>query len=248
MRMKLKVVDTVAFRQIVETVGEFMDEANFLLDNEGMKLRGVEESRVALLDMFLPKAFFQSYELDGGESDYLTLKSEEIGNILKKVKKGDIITINVDEKLMKMELDGEFLRTYEIPSLKSKVSGTPTINVQYPFKARMLTQSFNELIDQFNVITDVIELKGGEGKLTVKGETEMMNMEMELSLENGLLLECEGSEGMGRYGMEYLSKLVKVSNASDVVNIMLGGNVPLKIDYELAGGGHLDIYLAPRAD
>ncbi|BBD72598.1 DNA polymerase III sliding clamp [Sulfodiicoccus acidiphilus] len=245
--MKAKVVDAPAFRRIIEGVAEFLDDVTFVVDKEGMRLRGVDGSRVALLDVELRPGFFQEYEVSEKEA-IVTFKSEEVTAILRRVGKEDLLSVISNDKSVKLELEGEFFRMYELPSTTARVDKGPTINIQYPFRARLLSATFAELVEQFSDVGDTLTFRGAGRKLIGKGGGDMVDAQVELSLDNGLLLECEEGEGEGTYGTEYLSKVTKVAEASDVVNLMLGNNVPLKLSYELAGGGHFDVYIAPRTE
>lgn len=48
------------------------------------------------------------------------------------------------------------------------------------------------------------------------------------------------------FSLKYLINFCKASNLSKRVNIKLANDVPLLVEYELDGGGHLQFYLAPK--
>ncbi|TRM85957.1 DNA polymerase sliding clamp, partial [Sulfolobus sp. C3] len=71
--MYAKVIDASAFSYIIRTVGDFLDEANFIVNKEGMRVSGIDPSRVVFLDIFLPSSYFEDFKLDN-ESETLGFK------------------------------------------------------------------------------------------------------------------------------------------------------------------------------
>ena len=52
---RLKVADIKSLRDMITTISILVDEATFKLDPEGMKLRAMDPSRVAMVDFEWPK-------------------------------------------------------------------------------------------------------------------------------------------------------------------------------------------------
>lgn len=88
--MKFKVIDANSMATIFRTIGEFMPEITLIGTKEGVRLSGVDPARVALIDIFIPQAYFHEYE--SAEKETVTVKLEEIIASLKNVKKNDSLT------------------------------------------------------------------------------------------------------------------------------------------------------------
>jgi proliferating cell nuclear antigen len=58
---KLKVSDAKLLRDMATAISILVDEATFKIDAEGLKLRAMDPSRVAMIDFEWPKSLFQEY-------------------------------------------------------------------------------------------------------------------------------------------------------------------------------------------
>jgi len=59
---KLKVSDAKLLRDMATAISILVDEATFKIDSEGLKLRAMDPSRVAMIDFEWPKSLFQEYD------------------------------------------------------------------------------------------------------------------------------------------------------------------------------------------
>ncbi len=58
---KLKVSDAKLLRDMATAISILVDEATFKIDPEGLKLRAMDPSRVAMIDFEWPKTIFEEY-------------------------------------------------------------------------------------------------------------------------------------------------------------------------------------------
>ena len=61
---KIKVADAKLLRDMISAISILVDEATFNLVAEGMKLRAMDPSRVAMVDFEWPKTVFDEYQCD----------------------------------------------------------------------------------------------------------------------------------------------------------------------------------------
>jgi DNA polymerase sliding clamp subunit C len=71
---------------------------------------------------------------------------------------------------------------------------------------------------------------------------------VELSKDNGALLDSEGSDAESTYGLEYIANTTKMRKPSDTLELAFGSQIPLKLRYNLPQGGYADFYIAPRTE
>ena len=58
---KLKVADSKFLREMATAISILVDEATFKIEPDGLKLRAMDPSRVAMIDFELPKTIFEEY-------------------------------------------------------------------------------------------------------------------------------------------------------------------------------------------
>ena len=59
---KLKVSDAKLLRDMATAISILVDEATFKIEPDGLKLRAMDPSRVAMIDFEWPKTIFEEYE------------------------------------------------------------------------------------------------------------------------------------------------------------------------------------------
>lgn len=245
--MKARVVDAISFSYILRTVGEFLSEANFIVTNEGIKISGIDPSRVVFLDIFMPAAYFEDFEVNG-EKEILGFNLEDVNDILKRVVKDDSLIISSSESKIIFTFDGEFTRSFELPLIQVEATQPPSVNLEFPFKAKLLTITYADIIDELSDLGEAIIISSKDNKLYFEVEGDVGSSKVELSTEGGTLLEASGSDASSVYGMEYIANTSKMRRASDTMELSFGSQIPLKLHFELPQGGYGDFYIAPRAE
>jgi len=110
---------------------------------------------------------------------------------------------------------------------------------------------FKDVIKELEAISDAVEFYAPENSdtLYVKAESEIAEAEIVLSGSSGALIEYESTgEARSKYTIEYLSDIAAASQASETLSLSLGVETPLKLVFDLPGGGLLLFYVAPRTD
>lgn len=246
--MKVKVIDADGFSYIFRTLEEFIDEVTLDFSQDGLKIKGIDPSRVVFIDILIPPGYFEEYNVEKEEK--IGIKLEDFTDVLKTAGKNDTLYLETDENQnIKVTLDGEYERTFSFPSIATSELETPNLNLEFPFKAKALTVSFTEVIDEIEDIGgDSVTFKAEGGKLYLSANSDLGSETVELSTENGGLLESEGSDAESIYGLEYVVNTSKMRKPSDTVEIAFGSQIPLKLRYNLPQGGYADFYIAPRAE
>lgn len=244
---KLKLADSVAFKEIIETLSEFLEESTFVLTKDGIKINGMDSSKVVLIDLFIPPSYFDTYEL---EEDTLKVgfKLGDFTDFVKRASKDDSVTLDIQSDKVTLLFEGEMERTFVLPTIQASETEMPSLNLELPIRARTLSITFADLIDSLSEMGETLTLEAKQDKLLLKTSGDMGESVVELSQANGMLLEYEGGEASATYGMEYLESATKVAKASDTLEIRFGSQLPVKLHYELPQGGYFDIYIAPRAE
>ncbi|AEB94549.1 MULTISPECIES: DNA polymerase III sliding clamp [Metallosphaera] len=243
--MRFKVIDANSVTSIFRTLAEFMPDVTLVGTKEGIKIRGVDPSRVTLVNLFIPKGYFHEYE--SGEKDLLTVKLQDLIDSLSSVRKNDSLTFELKESSLYVTLDGEFERTFVLPILSGEEGTYPSLQLELNAKVKMLTSTFSEVMRVLSDLGKTVTLSFEEGKLVISVEGDIGSSKIELTEDSGLL-EASGSEAKSTYSLDYLEKTVNMRDSSDVVELNFGTQLPLKLRFELPQDGYGEFYIAPRAE
>ena len=79
---KFKVSDAKLFRDSVTAISTLIDEGTFKVDSNGIRLRSMDPSRVAMVDFIMQKTVFDEYVSEGETKICLNLS--ELLKLLKR--------------------------------------------------------------------------------------------------------------------------------------------------------------------
>ena len=91
----LKVADAKLFRDMISAISILVDEATFKIDPEGMKLRAMDPSRVAMIDFEWPKAISEEYTTS--EPTKMCINVSELLKLLRRASKDEAVELSLDE-------------------------------------------------------------------------------------------------------------------------------------------------------
>jgi proliferating cell nuclear antigen len=178
------------WRYIVASISKIIEEGVFKADSTGLKLRALDSTNTALVDLFIPKEAFLEYEAS-------------------------------------------------------------EISLEFPVVARIQPAIFEDVLEELEVVGDVVSLESGAGssKLVLSSASDIAEARVELSLEDGSLLEYTvNSDSKASYSIEYLAEIARVSPVAEGLTLSYGSNIPLKLVFDISQGGRLTFYVSPRLE
>ena len=122
---KLKVSDAKLLRDMATAISILVDEATFKIDPEGLKLRAMDPSRVAMIDFEWPKSLFQEYV--STEPTKICLNISELLKLLKRAGKDEAVELSLDDKTGRLlvTITGKYSRNFTMPTLEASEEEVP---------------------------------------------------------------------------------------------------------------------------
>jgi len=237
--------NTKLVKDLFDTVSQVIDEGKLKVKKEGIQMIATDRAMVAVIDMHLDASAFEEYTCD---------KEVEIGinilsllTILKRAGAGDKLKLHLKEHQLEISLEGASTRNFAIPLLELSSDEIPPIgqldfNSSFTVKAGIIEQG----IADADIVADsvIFELSPDQMKMLAEGDT--TKAELILKKGNEALLNINATQTVkSRYPIDYLKKLIKASKISDTVNIQIGADYPLKMQFK-GDNASLTAILAPR--
>jgi DNA polymerase sliding clamp subunit (PCNA homolog) len=113
----------------VDAVSALIEEANFALASDGLKLRALDPSRTAMIDLLIPKEAFEEFPESLNEEVRIGVNFDDFKKLLRRIKKGDKLGIEVGEGKLKVRLLGKASRTMTLPLVDIGAEELPTPKV-----------------------------------------------------------------------------------------------------------------------
>ena len=239
-------------------------EVQVQIKDDGLYVKQLEEARVGMTDMFVPKQYFKTLKA-GQKIKEMRLPVQELQSVLTRLSHGDIVEFTVSDKgKLHIEVEGKRIRVFEIPLLEAEAIERRTPKV--PFNVRIKTTMEGLLFGLEDAQKIVMKSSGGRKKEIygqVMMKTTAMGLRVEATSEDELystgatltsgwdIMKFEGSiDQRIAVAVAYIIAVIKtVSKITNVVQLEFSSDMPLHIIAELPFKGMtLEYWLAPRIE
>lgn len=247
---KLKVADAKFLRDMITSISILVDEATFKLDSEGMKLRAMDPSRVAMIDFEWPKTVFEEYECT--EPAKMCINITELLKLLKRAGKDEVVGLSLDEKTGRLQvaISGKYSRNFTMPTLEASEEEVPTPKLTFNVKIKATTEGLSQAIEDAQLVSDHVKLEADPEKLVFNAAGDLMGATITIQKGNDALLDLEATQpSKATFSLSYLAEIIKAASAtSDIATLEFSSDMPVKLDFQQVKGGKLTFYLAPRIE
>ncbi|MFA5313892.1 MAG: DNA polymerase sliding clamp [Methanomassiliicoccales archaeon] len=230
---------------VVDVVSTLIDEAKFVIDANGVSLKAVDPAHVAMIDLHLDKAAFEQFSANDTE---LGLDLDKLRDVLRLSKSGDLIEMRQDEERNRLVISvGNITRRMNLVSTEG-MSDPKVPNITLPAKLSVNIEELQRGIKAAESISDHISLNANPDgfELISEGDTDLVS----LKLPKDLLVSLDCKDPVrSLYPMDYFSNLIRAIPAGTVLSVNIGNDLPVRLDFEIAGGkGKVKYLLAPRIE
>ena len=247
---KLKVADAKLLRDIVTSVSILVDEATFKLDPDGLKLRAMDPSRVAMVDFELPKTVFDEYVCDA--SAKMCVNVGELLKLLKRAGKDEAAELSLDDKTgrLRVAIAGRYSRNFTMPTLEASEEEAPAPKLSFNVRAKATADGLSQAIEDAQLVSDHVRLEADPEKLVFNAAGDIMGATITILKGSDALLELEVKEpSKATFALNYLTEIIKAASAtSEIVTLEFSSDMPIRLDFQQVKGGKLTFYLAPRIE
>jgi proliferating cell nuclear antigen len=247
---KLKVADSKLLRDMITSISILVDEATFKLEPEGIKLRAMDPSRVAMVDFEWPKTVFEEYECT--EPTKMCINITELLKLLKRAGKDEIVELSLDEKTqhLQLKITGKHTRNFTMPTLEASDEEVPTPKITFNIKVKATTEGLSQAIEDAQLVSDHVRIEADPEKVVFNASGDLMGATISIQKGSDTLLDLEAKEpSKATFSLSYLSEIIKTASAtSDIATLEFSTDMPIKLDFQQAKEGKLTFYLAPRIE
>ncbi len=247
---RLKVGDAKPFRDMIASIAILVDEATFKLDPEGLKLRAMDPSRVAMIDFDWPKTVFEEYECT--EPTKMCINITELLKLIKRSGKDETLELALDDKTGKLnvKISGKYARNFTMPTLEASEEEVPTPKISFNVKIKATTDGLSQAIEDAQLVSDHVKIEADPEKVVFNAFGDLMGATITLQKGSDALLELEAKEPQkATFSLSYLTEIIKAaSQTSDIATLEFSSDMPIRLDFQQAKEGKLTFYLAPRIE
>jgi proliferating cell nuclear antigen len=245
---KFAVDDAKRYKNATDAIVNLIDEGLLEVGKDGLFLRAMDPSQIALVSFSMPKTAFSSFDAPV-PSARVGLNFDAISKILSRTRGVERLEISKDEnKLALRFLGGKRKRSFKVPILDMPAGASKEPSVQHDAAVKVSSTHFRESLRDASLVGSHITLSADENgfSIEVHGDSSDLVEENEKQSEEVIEMKVD-KPAKATFPLQYLEDIVKACPENSALTIHLKTNAPLKVEYEVESA-KVVYYLAPRID
>jgi len=246
---KILLTDVELLRNTIPIIAEIIDEAVFKVDQNGISMLAPDRTMVSVVDFRLPATAFEKYNVTAEVSMGLNLTN--FVNVIKRIKGSDQVTMELskDGTKLKMTVEGNGKRAFEIPILDIKDEKPPIDQLNFPGKIEIESGIIEDGIADAEIVGDSVVFEANPEIFRMHAKGDVSSAELEMGKKDSGMLKLHAPQSMrSRYPLEYLKKMVKAARLSKQAVIEFGTDYPMRLEFNAVDKARLSFILAPRVE
>jgi len=240
---RAKTSDIKNLRKAIESVSVLVDEGTLNIKKDGIEVKVIDPSQIAMGILNIPKAMFEEYEVEG-ENLNVGVNFLELSRLMKRARADDVVELNIDKRIG-LKFKGKTTRNYELYILETS-SPTREPKIETTAEIKIAGNLFVEHVKDIEMVSSKIAIELNDKGVILSGEGDVSNVRIEISDEN-LIEKNINENAKAMFSIEYLKNLITAVDADTIVRLKLKTNSPLIMEYNI-GEGNIKYYLAPRIE
>lgn len=253
-------------REVIAGIAEIVEEGNFYIKETGLEFSAMDESRVAMAILNMPREVFQIYNVEfDGESDTIVLgvNFSDLKKIMRRAGAKDIIKLSLQTERGKNYFSVSFskdisieqptdVRTFYLPVLDIPEERLNIGRLEYDVTVELSPANYiREIFEDAKIVGEDIKMVADSDSKEIRFETES-----EIGEAYRRVIKLEQSDAVvtweiknnaeSLYSLDFLTKMAKIAKSADLVKISFSQERPLLLSYQVGGGVELSYLLAPR--
>lgn len=241
--MKLTLNETKYFKEPIMIISELVNEATFKVDKDKIELIAMDPANVSMVIFKLLSSAFTEYDVK--QPLELSLNLDNLKQILRRASPNDIITLELQDNKLKLELKSETKRTFHLSLLNLEEKHQKIPDLKFPLKIETSTLLFDQAIEDIGIVSDSVTFYVDQDRFSIEALGNLTTAKIDLFKDDQTLINTS-EKIKAKYSVEYLKKIIKGSKLADRVVLQFNKDYPLKASYKVTDKMLLEFILAPR--
>lgn len=267
--VEISTLKSIIIKSLFEVIKPYIKETNILINNEGIKISTMDNSKVSLTYVKLRAEKFEKYYCE--KPVIIGIDTSTLFKVIKYCNRRETITFYIvesDQDKLGVELSDPFMgkiKDYKIPLLALDDKIANIHSMEFDYIINIPSVQFQQIIKDIHLLDGkIVEIKSigkqiifnctdgiAEFKTSISEIDEKLNKDQKLLLQqNGEDIKCIKFEKsnekivQGKFKLSYLMNFIKASHLCENMNILLTNDKPLILEYFVADLGILRCLLS----
>ena len=245
--MHLTLAEPSYLKESISIISDLVNEARFKITPNAIELVAMDPANVAMVVFKLLSSTFTEYDVK--KDVELGLNLSNFKQILRRASSKDMLTLELDNDRLKVELKSGTTRTFYLPLIELEEKEQKVPDLKFPVSVKTSSSILNEAIADADVVGESVAFIAEPKKFTLQAEGDLNQARIEIKEDEITKVSTSSDDKVkAKYSIEYLKKMINGSKLSDEVTISFNKDYPLKLDYKAVDRVMLSFILAPRVE
>lgn len=254
--IEIKTVQASAFRILVEALKEILTDANFEIDETGIKMIAMDSSHTVLVHLKLTADKFESYKCV--EKRIIGINMINLFRIIKTMNNNDTLVLFLEksnDSVLGIKIENSEKNTTSTFRLNLMDLNEDTITIPpatFESVITMPSADFQKIIRDMHNYADFIDIKSVEDHLIFSCKGDFCSQETIMGETSTGMNFIENQKPdqiiQGIFALKHLVLFGKCTNLCNSIQMFLKNDYPLIIKYTVASLGEIKLCLAPKCD
>jgi proliferating cell nuclear antigen len=245
--MKLSLAEPKYLKESISIISELVTEGKFKISSNAIELVAMDPANVAMVIFKLLSSAFTEYKVE--KDIEIGINLNNLKQILRRAKPADILTLEMEENKLKIELKSNNVRTFYLPTIDLEDKEQKIPQLDFPISITTQSSIFNEVIEDADIVAESLSLEMEGGKFVVRAAGDLSHAKIEINESDATKIKADTQDNVkAKYSLEYLKKMMDGCKLSDEVTLSFNKDYPLRLDYTAVDRVQLSFILAPRVE
>lgn len=249
--MSFKIVSLTSdvWKSLANALSELVEEATFEITPDGVSLRAMDPSRVAMINLTWQNTSFEEYVCDS--NSIVSIRVSDLKKVVKRAERKDRVEVSLGEgNTLLFKFSNGYEREFAIPLTEVSETHRPLPRLSFNVQAKLVHKALRRILEDINTVSDHVVIKAEENSIEFRGRSEIGQVRARLTDTSPDLLELNvGESSEATYSLEYLVDFTRAIKTAEIVMLEFSSRMPVKLSFPLdEHGSTIEFYLAPRVE
>lgn len=237
-------------KHVIQVLAKLSDELPFYVTQSDISVKVLSPDKTMLVVLNIPSLVFEEYVVD--EEGTFILSATEFRKIIRRATRNDTLLLTVNRETNELiavlrDKKTGVEREFGITLIQRPPEPVPELQLDLPVSFTALSQDFKNIVGDLKLTGEEALFIYEEGKIVIKASEQQKEYICELREGSPLVfLNSTVDKASASYSIEMLLEASQPAAVSSQVVISFDSGKPMKVEYELEGGGKLIYWLVPR--
>ena len=238
--MEITIEDAKFWKSCIDAVVNLIDEGILEVKPEGVSLKAMDSSQIAMVSFFAPSKAFIDYKVS--EPEKLGLNFESFSKFLARAREKEKLKMATAENRLGLDFIGTASRSFKIPLLDLSAGPQKEPKIDFDVTVKVNGGLFKEILGDAKLVSSHLVLDAGSDGFFVEAKGDAGD------LREAVAAEIEAKKpARATFPHQFLEEISRACPSDAKITIYLKTNAPIKMEYAI-GEASLTYFLAPRIE